>query len=263
MERVRLLPIATGLNFRELGGYKTLDGKTIKWNKIVRSGRLSGLSQTDLDFLANYPIKYDVDFRSPEEKSQAPDQVPAGAKYTFDPVFPVDETQSTKQTSDLQRKMNYDPISGLVEMRRVYRDVINQSHAQKAYRKFFDVLLANSDEDSALLFHCTAGKDRTGMGAIFFLSALNVDEDTIRADYLLTNRAIKPRIDNLVMDLKLQNKNSAFIQSAKALQSVNISYYNSAMEAIKKLSGSTQNYLKEYLHLTDHDLADLRKIYLE
>ncbi len=65
------------------------------------------------------------------------------------------------------------------------------------------------------------------------------------------------------MDLKLQNKNSAFIQSAKALQSVNISYYNSAMEAIKKLSGSTQNYLKEYLHLTDHDLADLRKIYLE
>lgn len=262
MEKHRLLPISSGINFRELGGYTTQDGKTIKWNKLIRSGKLAGLSATDMDFLDEYGVQYDVDFRSPEEKSKFPDQVPANAQYTFDPVFPVDETQSTKQTEELQRKMNSDPTSGLVEMRRVYRDVINQPHAQKAYRKFFDILLANSDENSALLFHCTAGKDRTGMGAIFLLNALNVDEDTIRADYLLTNRAAKAFQDGVVMDLKLQNKNSAFIQSIRALQSVNISYYNSAMDEVKRLSGSMDGYLKDYLHLSTNDIADLRKIYL-
>ncbi|TLQ05718.1 tyrosine-protein phosphatase [Pediococcus stilesii] len=263
MEQQRLLPISSGINFRELGGYTTQDGKTTKWNKLIRSGKLAGLSTDDMTFLENYGVKYDVDFRSPEEKSKFPDQVPANAEYTFDPVFPVDETQSTKQTDELQRKMNIDATSGLVEMRRVYRDVINQPHAQKAYRKFFDVLLSNSATNSALLFHCTAGKDRTGMGAVFLLSALNVDEDTIKADYLLTNRASKSFQDGIIMDLKLQNKNSAFIQSIRALQSVNISYYNSAMDEIKKLSGSMDGYLREYLQLTDHDLTDLKSIYLE
>mgnify|MGYP005983557577 CR=1 FL=1 len=263
MAKSRLLPISSGLNFRELGGYTNLDGKTIKWNKLIRSGKLGDLSDQDMDFLENYNVKFDVDFRSPEEKSKFPDRVPANAEYVFAPVFRVDETQSTKQTDELQRKMNSDPTSGLVEMRRVYRDVIRQTHSQKAYRKFFDVLLANSAEDSSLIFHCTAGKDRTGMGAIFLLSALNVDEDTIRADYLLTNRATKAYQDGVVLDLKLKNKNSAFIQSVKALQSVNISYYNSAIDEINKISGSMDNYLKEYLKLSDQDISDLRKIYLD
>ncbi|CCG89525.1 tyrosine-protein phosphatase [Pediococcus pentosaceus] len=263
MTKPRLLPISSGLNFRELGGYTNLDGKTIKWNKLIRSGKLGGLADADIRLLEDYNVKFDVDFRSPEEKSKFPDRVPSGAEYVFAPVFRVDETQSTKQTDELQRKMNSDPTSGLVEMRRVYRDVIRQRHSQKAYRKFFDVLLANSADDSALLFHCTAGKDRTGMGAIFLLSALNVDEDTIRADYLLTNRATKAYQNGVVMDLKLKNKNSAFIQSVKALQSVNISYYNSAMDEIRRLSGSMDNYLRDYLKLTEQDITDLRKIYLE
>ena len=63
---------------------------------------------------------------------------------------------------------------------------------KKAYRHFFDVLLENSDEGRSVLFHCSAGKDRTGMGAVYLLTALGVDEATIRRDYLASNKYLAP-----------------------------------------------------------------------
>lgn len=263
MVRSRVLQLQQGNNFRELGGYQTMAGKTIKWHKIIRSAKLGNLTDQDIDFLNAYGLKYDVDFRSPEEKSQAPDRIPEQTKYLFIPVFSTDETQNSKQTDRLQRKMENDPTSGSQQMQRAYQDIITNPHSQKAYRKFFDVLLENDHPDSTLLFHCTAGKDRTGMGAVFFLSALGVNEDTIKADYLLTNKVTKPALDDLVKTLKLKNASSAFIQSMRDLQSVQISFYNTAMDQIQKVSGDMPNYLHEYLSLSDSDIRDLQHIYLE
>ncbi|WP_353989914.1 tyrosine-protein phosphatase [Pediococcus argentinicus] len=262
MTEQRLLPIQQGTNFRELGGYKNLDGQSIKWHKLIRSGKLNELTEQDLEFLRNYGLQYDIDFRSPEERSKSPDRVPEGVQYSFNPVFSVDETQSSKQTELLQRKMRIDPTIGRTEMQKVYVDLVKNPHAQKAYRTFFDQLLANSAEDSALLFHCTAGKDRTGMGAVFLLNALNIDEDTIRADYLLTNRASKSVVDAMTKSLKIKNSSAAFIQSMQALQSVHISYYNTAMHEINQISGNVHNYMNEYLKVSDSEIKDLQKIYL-
>ncbi len=91
-------------------------------------------------------------------------------------------------------------------MIQVYVDLINQDHSKQAYRQFFDLLLANDKEDQSLLFHCTAGKDRTGMGAVFLLSALSVPEETIRTDYLLTNQASAAFVTQSLA--KLQQKNT-------------------------------------------------------
>ena len=76
-----------------------------------------------------------------------------------------------------------------------YEDMINGQTAQKAYRKFFDLLLTNDKDKNALLFHCTAGKDRTGFGALLILSALGVPFTTIRYDYTLTNITTKSFVD--------------------------------------------------------------------
>ncbi|MCV3554776.1 tyrosine-protein phosphatase [Pediococcus ethanolidurans] len=263
MVRSRVLQLQKGGNFRELGGYQTIDGHTIKWHKIIRSGKLGNLTDQDVSYLNNYGLKYDVDFRSPEEKAQAPDRIPQQTKYLFMPVFSTDETQNSKQTDYLQRKMESDPTTGRQQMHHVYQDIITNPHSQKAYRQFFDVLLENDVEQDTLLFHCTAGKDRTGMGAIFFLSALGVNEDTIKADYLLTNKVTKPVLEDLVKTLKLKNAPSAFIQSMRDLQSVQISFYNTAMEQIQKTSGDMPNYLHEYLNLSATDIHDLQRIYLE
>ena len=74
----KLIGIQNGRNFRELGGYKTVSGQTIKYNKLLRTGNLADLSPFDKQFLTDYGVKYDVDFRSKEEVDNQPDRVPDG-----------------------------------------------------------------------------------------------------------------------------------------------------------------------------------------
>lgn len=92
----KLIGIQNGRNFRELGGYKTVSGQTIKYNKLLRTGNLADLSSSDLELLQNHGVKYDVDFRTEKEKNDHPDRVPEGAKYVFDPVFSDDLTNASK-----------------------------------------------------------------------------------------------------------------------------------------------------------------------
>ncbi len=88
----RILPLEKGHNFRELGGYQTKDGRTLKWHKVLRSASLAHLTPHDLAYLTDYGVRYDVDFRSPEETAKSPDKVPANAIYESLPVFKIDET---------------------------------------------------------------------------------------------------------------------------------------------------------------------------
>ena len=92
----KLIGIQNGRNFRELGGYKTVSGQTIKYNKLLRTGNLADLSPSDLELLQKHGVKYDVDFRTEKEKNDHPDRVPEGAKYVFDPVFSDDLTNASK-----------------------------------------------------------------------------------------------------------------------------------------------------------------------
>jgi len=79
-----LLEVKNGFNFRDIGGYPTNDGKMIKMHKAVRSGMLNPLSDDDLNYLNEYGVRVDVDFRSPSEQEEYPDKVPSMAKYVND-----------------------------------------------------------------------------------------------------------------------------------------------------------------------------------
>lgn len=89
--------------------------------------------------------------------------------------------------------------------------VADEQHAKDEYRRFFDNLLANDQPDSTLLFHCTAEKDRTGMGAVYLLTALGVDFETIKQDYLLTNQASIGRINGAMAEARAQGASSATV----------------------------------------------------
>ncbi|MBA1395289.1 tyrosine-protein phosphatase, partial [Lactobacillus sp. XV13L] len=130
--------------------------------------------------LSDYGVRYDIDFRSADEQYKVPDRLTKKAEYIFDPVFGVDLTQSSKfdeqekEAASAQKIEGMDeiPNNGYENMCNTYGELIQLESAKKAYRIFFDKLLANDQDQQALLFHCTAGKDRTGMGAVFFLTAL-------------------------------------------------------------------------------------------
>lgn len=259
----QLIGVTSGRNFRELGGYQTLSGKKVKMHKLLRTGNLADLSPFDLDFLKDYGVKKIIDFRSQDEVNKQPDRVPEGAKYEFNPVFSEDLTNSSKSINDLEAQSKDDPDFGFDHMLFAYEDMIESDSAKKAYRKFFDALLENDQDDEALIFHCTAGKDRTGFGALLALTALGVPLQTIKKDYLLTNITTKDFIDGMVERERKQGKNENTLQSIRDIQSVHPEYIDHAIKVMTDDYGSINNYLREVIGLSSADIMKLRQIYLE
>jgi len=260
----RILNVTGGRNFRELGGYRTIDGHTVKWHKLLRTAGLAELTPEDQQMLSNYGVVADVDFRSKDEQAQSPDRVPAGVTYHFLPVFPADDqTDASASEADLQKRFSSDGQAGHNHMVEVYRQMVTLDSAQSAYHDFFATLLANEDEQQSVLFHCTAGKDRTGMGAFFVLSALGVDPQTIRQDYLMTNETSAEHIKLVTADALKKGYGEAFASNIRALYSVSNDYFDAANKIINTQYGGTQDYLKDVLGLSHSDLTNLKQLYLD
>ena len=259
----QLIGVTSGRNFRELGGYETLSGKKIKMHKLLRTGNLADLSPFDKQFLTDYGAKYDVDFRSKEEVDNQPDRVPDGVEYIYDPVFSEDLTNSSKSITDLDTQAHDDADFGFNHMHYAYEDMIESEPAQKAYRKFFDVLLENTVDSESVIFHCTAGKDRTGFGALLALSALGVPLNTIKKDYLLTNITTKDFVDSMIEHARQNGKNENVLQSIRDIQSVRSEYLDHAVKVLNDEYGGINNYLRDVMKLSSADIMKLRNIYLE
>ncbi|WP_155287060.1 tyrosine-protein phosphatase [Lacticaseibacillus zhaodongensis] len=257
-----LLNIHHGFNFRDMGGYPGAGMHTIKKHKLIRSGKLDELSDRDVHFLSDYGVRFDVDFRSADEKKAAPDRVPHGASYYSFPVFPTDETQVSKTREEEFKQFAADPRGGYKNMLQTYADMVLQDDAQKAYRQFFDLLLSNPDDGQALLFHCSAGKDRTGMGAVYLMSALGVNMATIKQDYIAANDYIQEPLRQILSSVQKQGANANLEQSITDLWTVKEDYLDSALTTIDHNYGSMRNYLHEALNLSDEQVTDLQRIYL-
>ncbi len=259
----QLIGVTSGRNFRELGGYETLSGKKIKMHKLLRTGNLADLSPFDKQFLTDYGVKYDVDFRSKEEVYNQPDRVPDGVEYIYDPVFSEDLTNSSKSLNDLNKQAANDADFGFDHMHYAYEDMIESESAQNAYRKLFEVLLKNDGENESVIFHCTAGKDRTGFGAMLVLSALGVPFSTIKKDYLLTNITTKDFVDSMVEHARQNGRNENVLQSIRDIQSVRPEYLDHAIKVLNDEYGGINNYLRDVMKLSSADIMKLREIYLE
>lgn len=256
----RILKLNGSRNVRELGGYKTKDGFMIKWNKLVRSAELSNLDKNDQNFLTDYGIKTIIDFRSEDEIEQAPDVDLKNVIKIINPILHRDETENSKSPEDLKNEMISNPAAGPERMKNVYYKMVTSTESKLAYYRFFETLLAKGN--NGIIFHCTSGKDRTGLGSIYLLTALGVPEETIKRDYLLTNEVITSYINEIIEKMQKEHQPSILINNIKALYTVNISYYLEAKKWITKLSGSTENYLMTELKLSSGDLKDLKKMFL-
>jgi protein-tyrosine phosphatase len=213
--------------------------------------------------LTNYGLKYDVDFRTKKEITDTPDKVPAGCKYEWTPVFSEDLTNSSKGIDDLETVAQNDAHWGYNHMLFAYEDMIVSDSAKKAYRHFFDLLLANDQPGESLAFHCTAGKDRTGYAGLLILHVLGVPEDTIIADYLLTNETIADFVQGMLDDAKKAGNNDNVLQAITDIQTVHKSYLTHAIDVLNDKFGGIDAYLHNELHLTPAEEEKLREIYLE
>ncbi|MDN6028552.1 MAG: tyrosine-protein phosphatase [Lactobacillus sp.] len=258
----QLIGVTSGRNFRELGGYRTLSGKTIKYHKLIRTGNWSNLSPAGQTYLHQYGVKTIIDFRSQVEVTKGPDRVPEDTRYHYAPVFSTDLTNASKGMNDLNVSAHDDGRFGFKNMISAYEDMIQSSSAQKAYRTFFDLLLANTAANEAVAFHCTAGKDRTGFAALLALTALGVPLTTIKTDYLLTNITTQDFVSGMLNKASQHGANHNVLQAIRDIQSVRPEYLDHSLKLINHDYNGLNAYLHQVMHLSSADIMELRHIYL-
>lgn len=238
----RVLPIEEGFNFRELGGIITKEGKKIKHNQLIRTDELSHLNENDLELLQQLNVKTIVDFRTEQERKISLDRVPKSCKNEIH-LDIVAANMNTFMAKMREPNVNYkDLILGF------YNDLVLGENAIKEYQTFFKVL--QNPENTSIVYHCTAGKDRTGIATAFILEALNVDWETIENDYLMSNEFLKPKYAHLL----------ATNPQLEDLFLVNADYLQHAKELIDKNFYSMEDYLTDQLKV---DLDLMKSIYTE
>jgi protein-tyrosine phosphatase len=237
------------VNFRDVGGYATKDGHHVKWGKIYRSADLSKLTEADLAELKKRNIKYDVDLRGRPEAEQAPDKLNPNTDYI---LCPAGSDSVNTIVRDLAAHKNTDSLMTVF--------YTSTRYFTERYKPFFNKLLAVPNNES-LVFHCTAGKDRTGIAAALFLYSLGVPYETIVADYTATNyyrqAESQKSVNSMVQLMHVDEKSARNLTGAKK------EYLDASFAAINKRYGSVDNFLKNEIGLTEVQVKTLKRKYLQ
>ena len=253
-EDYRLLPMDGAHNTRELGGYKTTDGKSVKWGMLYRSDKLSDISDTDQAYLQNLGIKKIIDFRSKEEKEEDPDIIPKGIDYIEMPIS-VDGAMRSKIEAVLKGETNKDVKSFLIDANKEF-----VSNYTDVYEDFLRNLI---DDDGPALFHCTAGKDRAGFAAAITLIALGVSKEDVINDYMKTNQFTKERIEEIIGQIELMTLYQTDAEILRPLLGVEREYIETAFQAAEEKYGSLENFIRDGLNISDKDIQKLRNKFIE
>ena len=254
-EDTRKLPFTGAHNFRDLGGYKTSDGKTVKWGKVYRSDNLHSLTDEDLKYMERLNIKSVVDFRSDEERNEEPDRLTPDMTPILLPI----KFEPEGVTENLTRDLTF----GNLDSSNLLRDfnVILVKEFTEEYKQFFRHIVDNGGEPFVL--HCTAGKDRAGFGSAMILTVLGVPREKIIEDYLLTNTYVSDHVDRKLLETELKTFFRADSDNLRKINLVEERYIQAAFDTIDSHWGGMDQYISEGLNLTEEDIGKIRNYYLD
>jgi protein-tyrosine phosphatase len=241
----RLIPLQGVTNFRDLGGYAGADGRPVRWRRLFRSDHFGALTSADLAALAPLGIARSFDFRGVAERAATPYDWPGVVQHplSIEPTV----VQRMQDMTAAGRALTVPLVTDL--MADLYRALVTeQSHR---FAELFDQLL---QADAPVVFHCTAGKDRTGIAAMLLLRALGVDAAVVEQDYLLTNAHYRrpPAHDDRIPD-----------DALAVLWSVRPSFLHTALGLIEQGQGGLEGYLGSAMKLSPAARAKLAAAYLE
>ncbi len=221
----RELRLEIAHNVRHLGGYATASGRVTS-EAFVRSASLHRLTDRGMRELAEAGVATIIDFRSnaERERSVTPDPTPYGIRHIHAPVF-----QEDASPVGMEREFpGFGPVyARFLEMGR------------DAYRTLAEVA---SEADGRVLFHCAAGKDRTGVAAALLLELAGTDDDTIVADYTLTEALLKPMLDQWLPEMRERGVDAG---RAAQLLAAPRDAIEEALRFLREHHGSAEGYLRD------------------
>ena len=249
-----------GHNFRELGGYLADEGKHIKWGQIYRgipTGKLtSPADRAKLDALG---LRLILDLRSEPEAEQVPDYVPDGARLVrICGLCREDGQEISFSPEDRAHLLQGKPDKSRNMSCAMYERML---FGNKAYMELFRALEVG---ETPVLFHCSGGKDRTGVAAMLILLALGASDETICADFALSNDCRRAELEATwaehADEIAADPTRKLYYQGIAGVYPEDAGF---VLDTLRQRCGSAENYLEAEYGLTPARLMRLRRMYLE
>ena len=270
LQAQQYLPVDGIVNARDLGGYQATDGKTVRHGLLLRSASLAEAKEKDLSYLSGIPVGTVVDFRMDFELRGKEDKMIPGARYVRLPVNSSGIDVTDEDAKELSRHKSFD-------IRKFIMIAAFNKRAQKIAHEMYPIMVTDEDcqkqfaaflqmavhADSAILFHCTQGKDRAGLASAYILSALGVDRETIIKDFDATNAIYAKDVKRLSRRVRFLGGKDKEIETVKAFIGANTDNFIKVLDLIDSEYGSMLNYIQGPLGLSDNDIQRLKERYLQ
>ena len=270
LQAQQYLPVDGIVNARDLGGYPAAGGKTVRHGLLLRSASLAEAKEKGLSYLSGIPVGTVVDFRMDFELRGKEDKMIPGARYVRLPVNSSGIDVADEDAKELSRHKSFD-------IRKFIMIAAFNKRAQKIAHEMYPIMVTDEDcqkqfaaflqmavhADSAILFHCTQGKDRAGLASAFILSALGVDRETIIKDFDATNAIYAKDVKRLSRRVRFLGGKDKEIETVKAFIGANTDNFIKALDLIDSEYGSMLKYIQGPLGLSDDDIQRLKERYLQ
>lgn len=252
------LDLQGAYNFRDVGGYRTTNGKTLKRGMIYRSEALAQLTDRDYEQLAALRIKVLCDFRGEDEIQRAPTRWRGSEVEKFPQPIAAGQSSSPLMAKLVQG-------ASAAELKALMSALYGQFATTNAgaYR---NLIRRIREGGVPVLYHCTAGKDRTGVFTALLMTTLGVPRAQVMEEYLLTNRYVLTEKAVATMAANLKNygiEKSFSAEALKPILGVEPEYLDAVFAAIDKEYGNFDEFRRRALGLSDADLVALKALLLE
>lgn len=257
-----LLPLAHIENFRDMGGYIGADGRTVKWGLFFRSGALSGLTKEEKQYCEAIPLNHILDYRVEREIKRAPDDVPDCCHYHGVSAFSVfDQQDSLMKDVDMAEQLkSITTLAELDQLMEEFRSLYAYlPFKNPAYEEMFHLL---DTKGVPFVQHCSAGKDRTGVGCALLLLALGVDRETVIGDYLLSARYRERLNQAYIEKIKEDIQIPEILSAVDGLLSVRRELIQTSFDAIDKKYGKISFFLEREYGIHTDQIEKWRNLYL-
>lgn len=252
-------------NTRDLGGTKVCGGAKIKCGKLIRSGQLYGATPADIEKLSPM-LSLVIDFRTTREKDEKPDPEMKGVEYLHDPVFDslaAGVARDVRSDVEAFKMVSSGPERARDYMTRTYRGFVENDFSVSCYSSFVKKLAEG--RDGAVLWHCTAGKDRAGFATVVALRILGAELDDIFEDYLSTNKYLTEECAAIVRMVSLQfgEPDEKMMQAFEYLFNAKEEYLNALIKRTEELYGGFDGFIENALGADGAVKENMRSLYLE